>query len=90
MNKKRAREPKWWGNFFELYYPRMELGILNKWALEKKWFQNFLNNLPNKCPFERQYWLFDKYLILYVPALCKFNPFFYQLMRLKVLLFEED
>jgi hypothetical protein len=78
-----AREPKWWGSFFEYYYPDISLGIIEKLALNNTRVGEFIANLPSKCPFERQYWIGDR-LIMYVPALCKFNPFFRQLMRLKV------
>ena len=84
MSHPPAREPRWWSNFVELYYPRVYFGFLDRWAEDKEWFRKFLAALPSKCPFERQYWLGDKYLIYYVPALCKFNPVFAQLMALKI------
>ena len=80
---KKAREPRWWGEFFEYYYPDVSLGIIEKLALEKEWAADFIKSLPSKCPFERQFWIGET-LIMFVPALCRFNPLFRQLMRLKV------
>jgi hypothetical protein len=80
---KKAREPHWWASFFEYYYPDVSLGIIEKLAMEKEWAAEFIKSLPSKCPFERQFWVGDT-LIMFVPSLCKFNPLFRQLMRLKV------
>lgn len=79
---RKARDPLWWGDFFEYYYPQVSLGIIAKLAHENPRVNNFIRNLPSKCPFERQLWL-GNLLVLYVPALCKFNPLFPQLMKLK-------
>lgn len=87
---KKARNPIWWDKFFEYFYPKVYFGFLNKLIETNPRFRNFVKNLPSKCPFERQYWLWDKYLILYIPALCKFNPTFSQLMELKVKIINEE
>lgn len=86
---RQAHEPQWWADFFEYFYPRVSLGIIDKLARENSTVKNFIRNLPSKCPFERQYWFKDT-LVVYVPALCKFNPLFTQLMRLKAELCCED
>lgn len=86
---KKARAPHWWSDIFEYFYPQVELGVITKLARENAKFAKFIKNLPSKCPFERQLWLGDV-LILYVPALCKFNPFFPQLMRLKAELIQGE
>lgn len=86
---KKARDPGWWGDLFEYYYPDISLGIIDKLATTNPAVAKFIRGLPSKCPFERQLWLGD-ILVLHVPALCKFNPLFRQLMRIKVRLLQED
>ena len=84
---RKARDPEWWGSFFQYYYPSVSFGFIDKLVEEKSWAADFIRGLPSKCPFERQLWLGDV-LILHIPALCKFNPVFPQLMRLKVKLLQ--
>jgi hypothetical protein len=38
--------------------------------------------IPSRCPFERKICLFD-HTILYIPPLCKLNPFYEQLVMLR-------
>ncbi len=47
--------------------------------------------IPSQCPFERQIKLFERN-ILYIPPLCKLNPFYEQvvLLRFKALSYLAD
>lgn len=47
--------------------------------------------IPSQCPFERQIKLFERN-ILYIPPLCKLNPFYEQvvLIRFKALSYLAD
>jgi len=38
--------------------------------------------IPSRCPFERKISLFN-HTILYIPPLCKLNPFYEQLVMLR-------
>lgn len=38
--------------------------------------------IPAQCPFEKEVKLFDRTLFR-IPPLCKLNPFYYQLVRLR-------
>lgn len=38
--------------------------------------------IPARCPFERKIKLFDR-TILYIPPLCKLNPFYDQLVEIR-------
>ncbi|KYC38451.1 Mo-dependent nitrogenase [Scytonema hofmannii PCC 7110] len=38
--------------------------------------------IPAQCPFERKLKLFNR-VVLYIPPLCNFNPFYYQLINLR-------
>ncbi|OKH19121.1 nitrogenase [Hydrococcus rivularis NIES-593] len=38
--------------------------------------------IPARCPFEREIKLFNR-TILYIPPLCKLNPFYEQLVELR-------
>ena len=38
--------------------------------------------IPSQCPFAREIYLFDRVLFR-IPALCKFNPFYEQLVALR-------
>lgn len=38
--------------------------------------------IPSRCPFERKLSLFN-HTILYIPPLCKLNPFYEQLVMLR-------
>ncbi|BAY46857.1 tellurite resistance protein [Scytonema sp. HK-05] len=38
--------------------------------------------IPSRCPFERKVSLFN-HTILYIPPLCKLNPFYEQLVMLR-------
>jgi hypothetical protein len=79
--KQRAHEPEWWRNLMS-HYPQFSTSVLTH-LYEYKWFRKFLRELSVKCPFERQIW-FKNTLVVYIPALCKFNPFYTQLIHLKV------
>jgi hypothetical protein len=39
--------------------------------------------IPARCPFERDIILFG-YRVMHIPALCKLNPFYEQLVRLRL------
>lgn len=78
---KKARSPQWWVSMMDKY-PKIYLNCIDTLYEKSEMFQNFIKSLPKKCPFERQIWYNDT-LILYIPALCTFNPLFYQLMSLK-------
>jgi hypothetical protein len=47
--------------------------------------------IPAQCPFEREIKLFDR-TIIYIPPLCKLNPFYEQLseLRFKALVYLAD
>jgi hypothetical protein len=78
----KARMPKWWAIFMS-HYPQISLKIFDRLYDRYKVFRNLVEKLPKKCPFERQIW-YNDILILYIPALCTFNPFYTQLMTLKL------
>ncbi|MEC4817946.1 MAG: Mo-dependent nitrogenase C-terminal domain-containing protein, partial [Scytonema sp. PMC 1069.18] len=39
--------------------------------------------IPSQCPFERNIKLFNR-LVIHIPPLCKLNPFYYQLISLRL------
>lgn len=73
--------PKWWAKLMS-HYPQISLPALDS-LYEYKWFKDFIKNLPQKCPFERQIW-YNETLILFIPPLCHFNPLYTQLLTLKL------
>lgn len=79
---KKAHVPLWWAKMMT-YYPQLHLTLLETLYNSTDWFKNFISKLPQKCPFERQIWYNDT-LVLFIPALCPFNPFFSQLIELKL------
>ncbi|KAF3890449.1 MULTISPECIES: Mo-dependent nitrogenase C-terminal domain-containing protein [Nostocales] len=44
--------------------------------------QRLCKTIPAQCPFERKLTLFNR-TILYIPPLCKLNPFYEQLVMLR-------
>lgn len=61
--------------------------------LSRKWLESleinspllahcFCKIIPARCPFEREIKLFN-HTILYIPPLCKLNPFYEQLVALR-------
>ncbi|MBE9129179.1 MULTISPECIES: Mo-dependent nitrogenase C-terminal domain-containing protein [unclassified Coleofasciculus] len=42
----------------------------------------FCKVIPAQCPFERDIWLFGR-RVAHIPPLCKFNPFYEQLVSLR-------
>ncbi len=44
--------------------------------------QQLCKTIPAQCPFERKFTLFNR-TILYIPPLCKLNPFYEQLVMLR-------
>lgn len=79
---KKAHAPMWWVALVGKV-PQIHTNTLSTMYSDKKWFKDMVENLPQKCPFERQVWWKDT-LVVFVPALCHFNPFFTQLMELKL------
>lgn len=79
---RKAHAPLWWAKLM-LHYPQIHLPLLDQLYEKTSWFKQFIKNLPQKCPFERQIWYNDT-LLLFVPALCPFNPLFSQLINLKL------
>lgn len=79
---RKARPPKWWGKLVEKV-PKIYLSWLRPtiWTpeLAKKW----MNTIPSKCPFERQWWVGDR-LVLFIPALCSLNPLSTQLYSIRL------
>jgi len=79
---RKARPPKWWGGLVEkipqIYLPWLRPKVWTP-ELANKW----VNTIPSKCPFERQWWVGDR-LVLFIPALCSLNPFSTQLYSLRL------
>lgn len=79
---RKARPPRWWGELVErvpkLYFPWLRP---KTWTLELA--QKWMNTIPSKCPFERQWWVGDR-LVLFIPALCSLNPLSTQLYSLRL------
>lgn len=49
---------------------------------EKETAQRIVKLIPAQCPFEREIQMFGK-VIVRIPALCKFNPLYEQLIGLR-------
>ena len=79
---KKAHTPLWWVALVGKI-PQIKSNTLNTLYSEKKWFKDIVEKLPQKCPFERQVWCKNT-LVLFIPALCHFNPFYTQLIELKL------
>lgn len=79
---KKARPPAWWsrlvGNVPKIYLPWLRPAEWNE-ELARKW----VNSIPSKCPFERQWWVGDT-LVLFIPALCPLNPLSTQLYSIRI------
>lgn len=49
-----------------------------------KWIIALLSKiLPDYCIFERSYYI-NGILVLYIPKLCQFNPFFYAIVKYRL------
>jgi hypothetical protein len=79
---KKAHSPAWWVALVGKI-PQIKSKTLSKMYSDNNQFKDLIEKLPKKCPFERQIWFKDK-LIMFVPALCHLNPFYTQLMELKL------
>ncbi|GAB4536877.1 MAG: hypothetical protein Tsb0014_25060 [Pleurocapsa sp.] len=66
---------------------------LNPWQLLQKWLEGLeiteeqtarriIKLIPAQCPFEREIKVFNR-VIIRIPALCKFNPLYEQLIGLR-------
>ena len=66
---------------------------LNPWQFLQKWLESLeikeeqtarriIKLIPAQCPFERTIKLFGR-VIIRIPALCKFNPLYEQLVGLR-------
>ena len=66
---------------------------LNPWQLLQQWLEGLEINeeqtarrivklIPAQCPFEREIQMFGR-VVLRIPALCKFNPLYEQLVGLR-------
>lgn len=49
---------------------------------EEQTARRIVKLIPAQCPFEREIKMFGR-VIIRIPALCKFNPFYEQLIRLR-------
>lgn len=49
---------------------------------EEQTARRIVKLIPAQCPFEREIRMFGR-VIIRIPALCKFNPFYEQLIRLR-------
>lgn len=90
MKDKKAREPKWWKKLVSKI-PQFRIKFLDEMEFTKEKAELICKLIPRKCPFNRQYWVGNT-LILFIPPLCHFNPFYGQLsdLRLKAETFLEE
>ena len=79
---RRARPPKWWCELVEKV-PKVYLPWLRPKVWTRELAQKWMDSIPSKCPFERQWWIGDK-LVLFIPALCSLNPLSTQLYSLRL------
>ena len=83
--KNKYHTPNWWDNLLS-FIPDIRPSFLTPIILRSNRLQISILNIPSQCPFERaiEAILWGKsYLVMYVPPLCKLNPFFNYLMGLK-------
>ncbi len=71
-NRKLEKNP--W-HFFQQWLDRLEIQEENTARRIVKW-------IPSQCPFAREIKIFGR-VILRIPALCKFNPLYEQLIGLR-------
>lgn len=69
---KKARTPRWWGVMVDSI-PKIYLPWLRPKTWDKPTAKRWVNLVPSKCPFERQWWVGET-LVLFIPALCSLNP----------------
>ena len=79
---RRAKPPVWWTKIVS-GLPRIEIPSLRPrtWTVELA--QKWVDSIPPRCPFERQFWLGER-LLLYIPPLCPLNPFSTQLYSIRI------
>lgn len=73
--------------------PNRDRQFKNPWQFLKQWLdrleieeeqtaRRIVKLIPAQCPFEREIKVFDR-VIVRIPALCKFNPLYEQLIGLR-------
>jgi hypothetical protein len=63
--------------------PKIYLPWLKPKSWDKSIAERWVNLIPSKCPFERQWWVGNT-LILFIPALCSLNPLSTQLYSIRL------
>lgn len=79
---KKAKEPRWWKDFIHKI-PQLRIKKLDELEFNQKNAEFICKLIPKKCPFNRQFWVGDT-LVLFIPPLCHFNPFYQQLSDLRL------
>ena len=79
---RRARAPRWWGELAERL-PRIYVPFLSPKSWTPELARKWIERVPSKCPFERQFW-WGETLVLYVPPLCPLNPLSTQFYSLRL------
>lgn len=79
---RKARPPKWWGRLVD-NIPKVYLPWLTPKSWTEELAQKWIELIPSKCPFERQWWVGDR-LVLFIPALCSLNPISTQLYSIRL------
>jgi hypothetical protein len=79
---KKARPPRWWGVMVDRV-PKVSAPWLKPKSWDIKTAQRWVDLIPSKCPFERQWWVGDT-LVLFIPALCSLNPLSTQLYSIRL------
>jgi hypothetical protein len=79
---KKSRPPKWWGKLVSSL-PKFSLPFLEPETWTPELARAWVDRIPAKCPFEREFWL-GGILVLYIPPLCPLNPFSTQLYSIRI------
>lgn len=90
--KYEKKVPKVWHKLVGLI-PDIRLNFLNECIVNSRLLRKIVNKIPARCPFSRAYEIefqeFGKrHLLLYIPPLCKLNPFYNWIIDLKVEVFD--
>lgn len=78
----RTRPPAWWGKFTSKL-PKFDLPGLTPRHWTRELAEKWVERIPAKCPFERE-WRVRGILLVYIPPLCPLNPLSTQLYSIRV------